>query len=519
MTKIKSKTLFDLIKSLSKNEKRYFKVLVSNSSEAEDKKIILLFDLISNSEDLNKEINLTKSPSIKAAQIPNLKAYLFEKILQVLRMYHTTKIKDIQIREQIDYIQILIERRLYTSAQKCIDKAKKMAQTHLNLELQLEILKIEKSLVMQNISDVKNNVDNIVEEVQLLNQQINNINTFTNLSIKLNSFYTKSGFIRDEKDDQRIKDFFNKNISYYQEQELSIAEKINLYRLYIGYYFFLQDFNNGYIYSKKLEEIFESEQPLIENMPDEYIKALNNLLIAQYKLFLYTDFVATNQKLQSITSHPKVRINENIRIKLLKYFYTHEINKFFMTGDFNSGVEIIINQQGKELNLLIMMLDKHSSLILNYKIACLHFGAGNYSQSIKTLHKIINSQEHDLREDLHCFARIMNLVCHYELKNFDVIKHYIISTYRFLLKKDDLRLFQKYVLKFLKNLSLEMDNKDLLFQFQELKNQLTTLIDSPYEKRAFIYFDIISWLESKIEKKSVQEIIQQKFHSRITKES
>jgi RNase P/RNase MRP subunit POP5 len=36
------------------------------------------------------------------------------------------------------------------------------------------------------------------------------------------------------------------------------------------------------------------------------------------------------------------------------------------------------------------------------------------------------------------------------------------------------------------------------------------LVNSAYEKRAFIYFDIISWLESKIEKRPVQDIIQQK---------
>jgi RNase P/RNase MRP subunit POP5 len=36
-------------------------------------------------------------------------------------------------------------------------------------------------------------------------------------------------------------------------------------------------------------------------------------------------------------------------------------------------------------------------------------------------------------------------------------------------------------------------------------------VNNPYEKRAFIYFDIISWLESKIEHKKVQDIIREKF--------
>ena len=47
--------------------------------------------------------------------------------------------------------------------------------------------------------------------------------------------------------------------------------------------------------------------------------------------------------------------------------------------------------------------------------------------------------------------------------------------------------------------------------FAELKTQLLPLKDSRFEGRAFYYFDIISWLESKIEKKPVEEIVQRKF--------
>lgn len=516
MSRIKSKVLYDLINSLNKNEKRYFKIFVASSKELEDKKIILLFNHIVKLDKFEDEDAFNKVPNIKQAQLSNLKAYLFDKILQVLRMYHISKVKDIQIREQIDFAQILLERRLYASAKKCMDKAKKMAQANLNLELQLELLKLEKNVVMQNVADVERNVDLIVEEVKLLNGQIFNINTFTNLSIKLNSYYTRIGFVRDQEDEIKIKEFFNSNISAYQEQKLSTIEKLSLYRLYIGYYFFLQDFEQGYVYSKKLEATFDQSISLIESMPDDYIKALNNLLIAQNKLFRYHEFVETNVKLQSVAQMPNVRINENIRIRLLKYFYSHEINKFFMTGDFEKGVQTVVVKQATELSALLAVLDKHSSLVLNYKIACLHFGAGNFGLALRTLNKIINSSSTDLREDLHCFARILNLVCHFELGNFDVIKHYIISTYRFLLKKDDLRLFQKYVLQFIKNLSKENYEQNLMSEFESLKTQLLTLVENPYEKRAFIYFDIISWLESKIKKKSVQEIIMEKFSSRIS---
>jgi len=38
-----------------------------------------------------------------------------------------------------------------------------------------------------------------------------------------------------------------------------------------------------------------------------------------------------------------------------------------------------------------------------------------------------------------------------------------------------------------------------------------TLADDPDERRSFLYFDIISWLDSKIEDKRVADVIRQKF--------
>jgi hypothetical protein len=40
--------------------------------------------------------------------------------------------------------------------------------------------------------------------------------------------------------------------------------------------------------------------------------------------------------------------------------------------------------------------------------------------------------------------------------------------------------------------------------------------DHPYERRAFLYLDIISWLESKIENKPVSQIIQNKYLTKST---
>ena len=232
-------------------------------------------------------------------------------------------------------------------------------------------------------------------------------------------------------------------------------------------------------------------------------------MIAQYKLIRYHDFNLNHRRMRSIHRMEGVEPDANIELKLQKYIYSHLFNKYFMVGDFEIGVTMFTRIKPR-LEQIIPQLDKHSRLIMYYKIACLYFGDGKFNESIRWLHRIINTEEENIREDVHSFARIINLICHFELGHVDVIPYYLRSTYRYLSKKDDLQQFQQYILGFIKQLEEKMTSMTLINQFRGLRNDLLTLVDSPYEKRAFIYFDIISWLESKIHERTVSSVIKEK---------
>ena len=74
---------------------------------------------------------------------------------------------------------------------------------------------------------------------------------------------------------------------------------------------------------------------------------------------------------------------------------------------------------------------------------------------------------------------------------------------------NDLHEVQRKMISFLKNLSNTYP-QDLKKAFINLHSELKMFEEHPYEKRAFLYLDILSWLESKIQHKTVEEIIQEK---------
>ena len=139
----------------------------------------------------------------------------------------------------------------------------------------------------------------------------------------------------------------------------------------------------------------------------------------------------------------------------------------------------------------------------------MYFGAGNNKKCIEYLKKIIDNKNLSMREDLMCFARVLSLVAHYEAGMDYLLEVQLKSTYKFLIKMNDLHEVQREMIKFLKNLG-SIFPSELKSEFKKLHARLIVFESHPYEKRAFLYLDVISWLESKIENKPVATIIKEK---------
>lgn len=480
-----------------------------SEADERDKKFIRLFEFIETQKEFNEEKILNDEPAFDPSQFSNLKANLYTKLLRSLRNYSIHSIAGIEIRELIDEAQILFNKSLYQQCSQRLKKASKLAEKTDSLELQLEILRWKKRVLTQTVDwENQSYVEEVVNEVQRVNTRINNINTFTNLQAQLQSHYRKTGYIQNEKELKNI-DAITDKLAEINEEDFSISEKISLYHVYIDYYAFVQDFEKARSYAEKWVDIFRINPKLIRPKLETYIQGLNYLLIAQNKLLQYDEFQETKKELRNLNKLPTTYYNENIRLKLLKYTFVHEFNSLFLRGDFDRGVALI-ERLASGLEGFINQLDSHSRVILFYKTACLYFGNGDYKKTIFWLNKILVSKEVDLREDIHGFARILNLISHYELGNTELIGHYVRATYRYLLKRENLHQFQKLVLRFLKGLKPQMGPKEVIERFRILHLKMLELQKNPFEKRAFVYFDMVSWLESRIEGRTTMEIIKEK---------
>ena len=154
-------------------------------------------------------------------------------------------------------------------------------------------------------------------------------------------------------------------------------------------------------------------------------------------------------------------------------------------------------------------LDLHRVLVFYYRIAWLYFASGQYGDSIDYLNKIINLKVGHLREDIQSYARLLHLLAHYELGNYALLEYLEKSVSRFFDKIKDRNKVQLEVLSFMRKqlrLGGVLDRKLLMTSQKALKK----LYRDPYERRAFIYLNVIDWIDSKLQGVSVSDIISAK---------
>ena len=144
--------LFSLVKSLTKSEKRNFRLYVNRLGEGNATLYVQLFDLLDKQAVLDETQIFRGIAGLNRGQYSNLKRHLYSQIMVSLEQLHKQKRADIKIRELLNYAHILYGKGLYLQSLKILQKAKTAADRHHYDLHYLSILEFEKKIQSRHIT-------------------------------------------------------------------------------------------------------------------------------------------------------------------------------------------------------------------------------------------------------------------------------------------------------------------------------------------------------------------------------
>ncbi len=267
----------------------------------------------------------------------------------------------------------------------------------------------------------------------------------------------------------------------------------------------LHNWDELYHHSKKHVELMESNPDVFQEKTNAMIGALNNLIIACLRKQKHQEALFYILKIRQLKSRWEIT-----RIKIFSMSYNLELFLRQITGDFAKGILLTEEiEKGLEEHKDKIVLEH--KLLLYYSLFANYFGAGEFAKSLSWINKIVNRTNLKIRNDIQCFARIMNLFVHYELGNDDLFDYLLKSNARLLKKNDNFYLFENTIIHCLKKLNRARGN---VTKQQLILDDTLKWMKRPENKNmmqaATEFFDFISWFESKTENRSFSEVLRKK---------
>ncbi len=511
MPKVKKTDLFDLIQRMSKSEKRRFK-LHAQTSNGDEKLFVQLFDVIEKMSTFDESQILKKLPRLKKSQLPNMKAHLLKHLLINLRHLHIPSKLDIEIRDLMDFARVYYSKGMYRPALQTLDKAKKIAQAHEMNTAYFNCVEFEKKIESQHITgSMHQKAEDLSTKVEQALLQVNYNNQLSNLALRLYGNYLKHSHVKDKHEAEDLKKRFESALPDVSFDALDFYGKLYYLQCHVWYCFSAQDFANYFRYAMRWVNHYEAHPVMIKMETAMYLKGYHNMLNAYFTHNKYSKFADAYKRFDDFKIKYESELDINCQQLVENIEWIHGVNRFFLNADFTEGAKYI-DYLVKEKNHSIREWNLHRRLTIYYKIACIYFVNGRFEDAIEYLNIICNTVYPAFRDDLQCFARILNLICHYDLGNLVLLKYQVKSVYRFLWKLEEMQGVQLAVFDFLRKIP-NMKEHQLEKAFKNLMQKLKKIRGNKYERRAFLYLDIIAWLTSKLERKNLMVVMKEQLKS------
>ncbi len=508
MKRRSSDFVFQLIQAMTKSEKRQFKLYSGRLEANNTAKFVLLFDVLDKQREYD-ERQIIHHVGVKKQQLSNLKAHLYKQILISLRLNPAHQDTTQHLHEQLDYARILYSKGLYRQSLKILEKAKQLAIKRQRPTIAFQLVDLEKLIETQFVhKEVGSRTSKLINQSKSLSHTNDILARLSDLATELQSMMLESGYAKNNTAFSKLEAYYDERFPKLNYSELGFLEKISWLRVQISYNSLIQDFLGMYKYAKRWISLFDDHPLMVGEHPVYFLMGHQHFFDASFFLKQKTQF---NERLIKLDQLVKKKVFSKDKNLVTLYFLCKtqaQLNLCFLDGSFSVGKRLIPEilygiKQNKE------RLNPHQLMVLYYKLACLHFALEQYDACIDYLNRIIENKTLRVHQDLLCFSRVLSLIAHYESGRDYAIEAQIKSTYKFLLRMDELQQVQQEMIRFLRKLP-DLYPTELKAALRTLHAQFLAFEQDPFERRAFLYLDFLSWLEAKIYDKSIATVIQEK---------
>ena len=490
---------------MTKPEKKAFKMSLKNTRVPN---YVTLYNLITDDKDLDADVLKRKYLAIhKGASFDTSVNYLYKILLNTMLELRNEQDSYYSLFDKILKARILFEKSLYKECFDLLNKVKTSAAAFENYpallissRLELDYLLSlnfpetdEKTLLQKHFK---------VNETLRITQKIHQQSVLYEL-LRHRMIY--KGNARSEKQRTELNDLVVSEMSIVASSNLENFEINKLHQLFqANYLISVGDYKSALHSFYELNNLLEGNKHLWSDPPIYYVFTLEGVLDSLRSLRNYdamTHFIDQLKKLDT----PSLNFNTNVTCLIFLY----ELFPLLDRGDFFS-CDILMKKYTDSLLKKSQPLSLARNAELSLYVALIHFGLRDYNKAQKTLSKIIFTSKDYSYLPLYRTIRLVNLMILYELKDFDLIKYETRSIKRDMHTAGKEYKIERKIINFVNKPNLPISAIKRKRMWEKIQKEFEVIHQDVYEQQTLRLFDFSAWIESKIRRINLAEILANK---------
>ena len=501
--------LWQLIQSMSRNEKLFFKRKGSEVTGVKTPLYLKLFDAIASQKEYNEAALLKKlTPAITKRNIAFQKHYLHNQLNNCLIEYDNRSNVEQQIYRNIQLIRINRKKGLLSEAlvlwKKTIIKAR---EGELFAMSQLLKKEFEKMILFSSVQVKYDDLHTLFRSNIMSYDEYSEMITLRDLYAEILMLRRKAHFDFDEEfksEITRLREKVEKRKSGLQSRSFWYRHYTRMCQATLHYLSF-DTASSLPLIQDAVKDWWENKN-FIKTDTEHYIELLYMVNYAGIMQGSYTYVESVfNHKINDLINDDVQKAN----FEAVKYL---ALNKIYNKTARYSEVAKLVENIKKKYSLWepLLSAELNRSVCFSLGIAC--FVLDNYSESLQFIKRGVTYFKDGTREEQFIFANLFLLLIQYNSNNTKLFDAQYKSTYAYFYKKKKIDSFEKTLMHCFHDTFYLTSSKEKNVLFQKAIDELELNRGNEVQKQTLNIFNFLGWLLSKVQRISYKEYVQKKYY-------
>ncbi|MCW3077814.1 MAG: hypothetical protein JWO32_2423 [Bacteroidetes bacterium] len=496
--------LHNLIRSLNKPEKRFFKLLSATEHQRADN-AIALFDFIENISDSDDLYSKTEKEKKIDVTLSNMEV-LYNLILKSQRNFYSESITGFALSDELANLKILFEKAQYKQCRKMIKSVKDKALQNEKFSCLLELVELKKQLLgaelMSNnyfleYSELKQEKENLIEREK-------NLGIYYRLYARLH-YQIKSRELKGKETEEKFfLTFLNDPFIKDTTKALSRKAFFLLMKCRALCYKALKNKNLS-AHLVELKAFMQKDELIYNEMPRQYIDVLCSLAYTYAQDGEDAKAGKILSEMQALLNSKKL-LGSDLTIKIKSYAFNIELLLLMSAGRFKEAADLAQTIY-EYIQINKNIFNKEDKSVLLYNLTNFYIYNSDYTSAASILEQTQANSDKNSRWDLKSYARIQEMIVHHELK-----EHARFALSCRLINQQTNKMYstpgEVAFINFFNKVSVDPGNIPTQKQFKTLYNELKSYLKNEEDRSvAFHYFNFYAYIGAKAFQKPVKEFM------------